>query len=151
MSKAKFATLGLVLCASMSHAFTLGEAEERQGRLIRAKMDADIAEAEAKARISTATLPDKAAEAAARPSDPAKDFVPYAFYQFGKRACLDVLFRDVLVTRCLGDKDHIDGWQLISLDSRKAVFSDGTVRRSITMGVAITDSANTPTQPASGV
>lgn len=143
----------LVACAPYAHgkAFTLGDAEDRQGALARAKLDADIADAEAKTRVSTATGPlADGPNASKRPSDPAKDFTPYAFYQFGKRTCADVLHRGMLFTRCIGDVEPIDGWRLTSLTRQKAIFVKGGVQSTVPMGVAMGEAGADPVPPAAG-
>jgi len=152
MSKNKFVQIFALCCFAVStHAFsyTLGEVEDDQGALARAKVDADIADAQAKTRMSSAMMQTPDPDKPTRPSLPARDFVANGFYQFGKRACADLLFRDVLYTRCLGDADGLDGWKLTTLTHQKAVFAKGSERSIVVIGLATASpEANTPSADA---
>lgn len=141
MSRAKRA-IGILMAtigfAQTAHAVTVDEISNQQNRIEKANLDAKEAEALAKARSAAAQYPGSVT-LAGKPnsSDPAVDFVAYSFSQFGKRTCVDILFRGLLFNRCAGGDERIDGWSLVAANAQKAVFAKGKARRTVYLGISL--------------
>ncbi|CAG9255261.1 exported hypothetical protein [Paraburkholderia unamae] len=131
------------LLAGTAQAYSLGEMQDDQGALAQARMKADIADSQARIRVADAQG-QTAAVTKERPAVPSHDFSPYGYYRFGARVCLDVMYQDVLYTRCLGDHEPVSGWRLTGLTSHSATFSRGGESSVVDLGVAAAAAADLP-------
>lgn len=146
----KIVVLASALLASTAWGVTFGEVYDTQSEIDKALLSKKLDEAKARPGDSAFPAVSPGVLNAKQTVDPSNDFKPFGYYQYGTRRCADLVFRNVLLTRCVGSKEPIAGWRLTALTPQKATFRNGRASRDVLMGVTLeaTTAALPPTSPA---